>query len=486
MLLDSVWWYCLTLFAEMYRNLRAKCTTTERLQGLYMRRILLLLASGVLLAVTAGCSLCHTCRCSCATCPGGSDEQPLPAVERIPQESAIQDLADSMQALPTTEETVPADYRALPPRVCQCLAAKHAPMADGLDSQRRQLAQQQAKLSCRRTGKAEKKDKQYAFQESMLLYSALEARDQAAGTALEWYYQLAGAEAKDDLLAISLKRGRDTLKRVEQLKKLGILLPSPIEEYQRQVVDLQLQQAQNQLTIEQLNTKLRLAMGYESRHSWRVWPEPCAPASEASVPLPPDVEAAVELGLHQRPQLLLLRNMIANLDRDTLDSAHVFLMTINPLLAMPSPGPSCKLLQMIGKILHIQPGKQEELERVRAQLSDYLRERERTVEAEIREAVYEIGARREAIDLARRAASSWKERIDALKKQQAEGLEGELGLASAYQEWHKARGEVVNEFAGWKIAAAKLKQAQGILPAECGYSEGASCCAACPSFSREP
>ncbi|HTU91437.1 MAG TPA: hypothetical protein VMF69_15250, partial [Gemmataceae bacterium] len=331
--------------------------------------------------------------------------------------------------------------------------------------------QQHAKACCRRVYKSEKQAKQCAFQESMLLYSALEIRDLAAGAALEWYFQLAGAEAKDDLFNTSLKLGRETLQRIEQLKKVGIALPAPIEEYQRQIVDLKLQSAQNQLTIEQLNRKLRLALGYSSAHTWRIWPNTGTPAAETPVPPAPDVEAAVQLGLQQRPQLLLLRSMIANLDGDTLGSARVFLQTLNPLLAMSSPGSSCKLLKIIGKILHIEPGQQEELERVRRQLNDYLGERERTVEAEIREAVYEIGARRDAIELARRAAGSWQERIRNLKKQQAEGLEGELGLASAYQEWHRARGGVVKEFIGWKIAAVKLKQAQGVLPAECGYAE---------------
>jgi outer membrane protein TolC len=305
----------------------------------------------------------------------------------------------------------------------------------------------------------------------MLLYSALEIRDQAAGTALEWYYQLAGAEAKDDLLNDSLKISRDSLQRIEQLKRLGMDLPTPVEEYQRQVVDLELQKARNQVTIEQLNSKLRVALGYQSSHVWRIWPDPGPPIDEAPLPQTLDVEAAVQLGLHQRPQLLLLRSIIANLDRDTLGSARSLLQTLNPLLAMSDPGPSCKLLKILGKILHIQPGQEDEVQRVRAQLCDYLRERERTVEAEIREAVYELGARREAIELTQRAAGSWQDRIRDLKKQQAQGLEGALGLASAYLDWYKARGEVVKEFLGWKSAAVRLKQAQGILPAECGYSE---------------
>ncbi len=234
----------------------------------------------------------------------------------------------------------------------------------------------------------------------MLLYTALEIRDQAAGTALQWYYQLAGAEAKADLLDASLERGRDTLARMERLKTQGIRLPSPIEEYQRQIVALQLQQAQNQLEIEQLDSKLRQAMAFHAGPGERFWPDPSiAVGTEGIV----DVEAAVQLGLAERPQLLLLRSMIAHLDKDTLASARALLVSINPLLGMVSPKSSCKVLVVLGKLLHIQPGQRQEVEAVRAKLTDYLHERELAVAAEVRQAVYEVGARRELIVL--RAAS---------------------------------------------------------------------------------
>jgi hypothetical protein len=440
-----------------------------------MGRAILLLTSGTLLAAMAGCSLCHPRQSFCTPYASSGDEPPPPAVERVPQEPAIRELAASVLPPQVLDAPIPPDaYRLVSPLLCQCLSAKHAPTADSFDSQRRQLEKQRANGACRKGCKDDKQEKQRAFQEAMLLYSALEVRDQTAGAALEWYYQLAGAEAKADLLTVSLDQGRNTLRRIEELKNLGIPLPAPIEEYQRQIVELKLQQGQNQLAIEQLNTKLRLAMGYDSKHVWRIWPDPGMPLglpTETPLPVAPDVEAAVQLGLHQRPQLLLLRYMIANLDRDTLGSARVLLQTMNPLLAMSSPGPSCKLLMILGKILHIQPGQEDELERVHAQLSDSLHERERTVEAEIRQAVYEVRARRETIFRARQAADSWQDRIRDLEKQQAEGLKGALSLASAYLEWYKARGELVKEFLGWKIAMAKLKQAQGILPAECGHAE---------------
>jgi hypothetical protein len=427
-----------------------------------MRRTILLLASVAILAATAGCSLCPCCR-RCGTCCSGGPEPPLAAVERTSQELAIQELAAAVQPPePSDDSQVPTDYRALSPQQCQCLAAKHAPLADGLDTQRLQLEQKKSKKPCLREDKSAK---QREFQESMLLYSALEIRDQAAGTALEWYYQLAGAEAKTDLLNESLKEGRKTLQGIQGLKNQGLPLPAPFEEYQRQVVELQLQESQNQLAIEQLNSKLRQAIGQDSK-AGRISPDPRTPLGMEN---PPDVEAAVQRGLHQRAQLLLLRGMIDNLDRDTLGSARSFLQMLNPLLAMSSPGPNCKLLKILGKILHIQPGQEAEIERVRAQLSDYLRERERTVEAEIRNAVYEIRARRQATILARQAADSWQERIRNLEKQRAEGIRSVTELSKTYLDWYKARGEVVKEFVGWKIAVVKLKMAQGVLPAECGY-----------------
>jgi hypothetical protein len=454
-----------------------------------MGRAILLLASTALLAAMTGCSLYHSCRPACSY---SGDETPPSTEERTRQDTAIQQLAASLPPpLTSSDLSGPHTYRALSPLLCQCLAAKHAPLADGFDRQRRQLGKTSPVRSasktclCSRYGlmshrKAEKREKQRAFQETLLLYSALEIRNQAAGAALEWYYQLAGAEAKADLLRTSLERGQDVLGRIQQMKKLGLPLPAPVEEYQRQISELQLQQTQNQIQIAQLNSKLRLALGYDSKQDWRIWPDPGMPLGtpfQTPEPFAPEVEAAVQLGLQQRPQLLLLRDLIAHLDRDTLDSAHTFLQMLNPLLAMSSPGPSCKLLIILGKILHIQPGQEAERERVRAQLCEYLHERERTVEAEIRAAVYEVYARRETIAQARQAADSWQERIRDLEKQQAEGLKGALSLISAHLEWYKAQGEVIKEFLSWKIAIVKLKQAQGVLPAECGYSEGTSCCA---------
>jgi hypothetical protein len=418
-----------------------------------------------ILVGTAGCSLSNRCCCSDTAYAANATELALPAVERTPLEPDLLALALALKpAEPPADPHPPSAYRALDPKQCQCLAVQHAPVADSLDRQRRKLEEQQTNGSC--LCSSPQSEKQHAFQESMLLYSALELRDQFAGTALEWYYQLAGAEAKADLLDASLDRGRDTLARMERLKKQGIRLPAPIEEYQRELVGIQLQQAQNQLVIEQLNSKLRQALGFNPIHTWRFRPDPSFPLGSEDVP---DVEAAVNLGLASRPQLLLLRGMIVNLDKDTLDAARKLLGSISPLLGMSSPKPGCKLLAILAKVVHIQPGQKDEVESVRAQLVDYLHERERVVVAEIREASYEVRARREVTVLAREASSRWQERIKDLEKQQSQGMPVFADLTKASMDSYKARGEVVKEFLGWKIAAVKVKQAQGILPAECGY-----------------
>jgi hypothetical protein len=425
------------------------------------RATIILLAGLAILTGTAGCSLCrHNER------PCDHEEVPpaLPEVARSNLEPDLLALAASVQpAEPPAGPRSTAAYRALAPQFCQCRAAQKAPTADSLDSQRRKLEERDQKGSCPCGHKSEK---QRAFQEAMLLYTALEMRDQAAGTALQWYYQLAGDEARADLLNASLEKSRDTLQRAERLKEQGIRLPAPLEEYQRQTAALELQQAQNQLDIEQLNSKLRQAL--ELDPGGRFWPDPSVPVGTEVIP---DVEAAVQLGLAQRPQLLLLRAMIANLDKDTLESARALLLSINPLLAMASPKSGCKMLTILGKLLHIQPGQRMEVEKVRAQLKDHLRERERVVAEEVREAAYEVGARRELILLAHRVAGHWNERIKDLEKKQRQGMPVFADLTTAYMEWYKARGDVAKEFLGWKVAAVKVKQAQGILPAECGYTD---------------
>ncbi len=434
-----------------------------------MRRALFLLATGTLLSAMSGCSLGHCGRRS-ASHAAHHGENPPVQVERSPQEPTVQQLAATLQPPhPPLESSTKAVYRALSPGECQCLAAKHAPLADALDDQRKRLG---ARRDQSRHTRKDKSEKQRAFQASMLRYSALEIRDRAAGAALEAYYQLAAAEAKADLMALATERARETLRRAEQMKKLGIPLPSPLEEYQRQLVELQLQQAQNQLTLEQLNGKLRLALGFGAEDDWRIQADPGVGLVSDSVG---DVESAVRLGMSQRPQLLLLRALIADLDRDTLGASRAFLQTISPLLALSRPGPNCKLLPLLGRLSHVRPGQEEEVERIRDQLRTFLRERERETEAEIREAAYEVNARREAVVLAREASERRHERIRDLEKQRAEGLRGISELTQAHMDWYKARGEVIKEFLGWKIAAVKLKQAQGILPAECGYTDAAPC-----------
>ena len=430
-----------------------------------MRRAYFLLANGMLLLALAGCSLGYCGRRSAShAAPRG--EVPPAEVERSPQEPTVQQLAATLQPPPSPlEASAKAVYRAISPSECQCLAAKHAPLADALDDQRKRLGAPRDKSRCFREDKSEK---QRAFQASMLLYSALESRDRAAGSALEAYYQIAGAEAKNDLLALGVQRAVETLRRAEQMKKLGVALPSPLEEYRRQLVELQLQQAQNQLTLEQLNGKLRLALGFGAEDDWRIQTDPGV--GRGSEPVT-DIESAVRLGLSNRPQLLLLRALIADLDRDTLGASRAFLQSISPLLALSRPGPNCKLLPLLGKLSHVRPGQEIEVERIRDQLRTFLRERERETEAEIREAAYEVNARREAVVLAREASERRHDRIRDLEKQRAEGLRGMAELNQAHMEWYKARGEVIKEFLGWKIAAVKLKQAQGILPAECGYTD---------------
>ena len=191
----------------------------------------------------------------------------------------------------------------------------------------------------------------------------------------------------------------------------------------------------NQLEIEQLNGKLRQALAFDADSTWRFQTDTSTPVGTETVA---DVEGAVRLGLAQRPYLLLLREMIVNLDKDTLSAARVLLGSINPLLGLPAPKSGRKALITSGRMLHIQPGQTAEVEAVRTQLAETLKERELAVTAEIREAAYEVRSRRESTLLAGEAARHWRERITDLEKKQTQGMPVFSDLNMAYLEWDKA------------------------------------------------
>jgi hypothetical protein len=101
-------------------------------------------------------------------------------------------------------------------------------------------------------------------------------------------------------------------------------------------------------------------------------------------------------------------------------------------------------------------------------LQAYLTQREREVADEVRLAVTEARGRGPVVVLARERVQRWRLRVEELKEKSDRGMPVFAEFVGARQDWLKARGEMVKEWVTWRTALAKVRQAQGVLPMECG------------------
>jgi hypothetical protein len=440
----------------------------------------------LLLLAAAGCAATGV---ECRDGPAAPAEAPLPPAARTALEPMI--LSGAMPAADLPPLPGPTAYRSLTPHDCRCRAVRNAPVAGTLDAERRKL-EESSHPQCSHLPS----ERARALRREMLLYTALEIRNRAAGQALEWYHDLAGAEAKAELLAGGLAEAREVRAQAEDLLRRGLRLPVDVEVLRRQVIDARLEQALTEVTLVQLNGRLRGLVAPDLAPTERLWPDLTAPA-EAHVP--DDVEAAVAVGLAYRPELLLVRAVLDHLDRATLAEARLLLQSINAMLGAEEPGSSCKCLSVLARLLCLSPSRQDEVEAARKQLQDYLAQREREVADEVRVAVTEARGRLPVVVLARERAHRWEIKVDDLKEKSERGMTVFAELATARQDWLKARGEVVKEWVAWQVAAVKVGLAQGVLPLGCEDCPGAigqGCCAApttplltrraCPAPAHKP
>jgi outer membrane protein TolC len=112
-------------------------------------------------------------------------------------------------------------------------------------------------------------------------------------------------------------------------------------------------------------------------------------------------------------------------------------------------------------------GRQNDISTRRAQLSEYLNERENAVAEEIRQAATALNNRTQLVALASARERSWAEKVNDIRSRQQQGLASFAEVASANLDWFKARGDVIQEVMAWHIAWVKLRQAQGLFPSDC-------------------
>ena len=297
-----------------------------------------------------------------------------------------------------------------------------------------------------------------------LAMQSVEERNRAAASALELLLRLAEAEAGLERLAQSEEEVQGMAADLERVRAQGLSSPLTNADIDRQRWDLVRQAEGLRATRRQLHRQLADLLALDPSDPRPVWP-----AVDLTVTAEPiDEEEAVATALATRADLAALRYFRNTAEPRTLPAIQQALSAVHPGLGV-SVGSSCRC--RTGR-----PGGREDALQDRSwQLEALLADRERAVVREVRAAVQEIETRLRQVATARRLCDAERNRLENLRQQQLVGAATPLDIRRARLEVIKSDQQLLSDVIQWKIAVVKLKAAQGLLAAECGYSFADAC-----------
>jgi len=417
----------------------------------------------LLASLLAGCA--HR-QCSC-TASGMGTGPTAPRAATVPQPTATLTergkIVADLSTLPSYEAVdhalspppKPLEYRVLTAGEVQCLAAANSPTAKLL------VAESEAVLSGGGGILHQAAQRAAPMQSKLLCIHAIDERNKSAGMALELFYSLAEAEANRDLLEKSVAEVDRAVADLEQLKQSGLKIPTDRSALDRQKLDWLDRRIQLLSSIRQMQGQLQQLVGVDVDETMPIWPE-----ADLDVAVEPvDAAAAVTQGLANRADIAALRMLGGNLDADTLPAARIGMAAINPALGASAAGQG-----PFGEA-----NRSAEASTRQSQAQQALADLEKSAAREIADAAQKIDAALRQIAVAKERWESWKQRVAGLEeKRESDGVTAS-DLSTARLELLRAEGDAVHRIIAWKIAQVKLKQAQGLLAAECGYGLSGSC-----------
>lgn len=427
------------------------------------RAILLGLLSA---AAASGCARSTTGSGGAATANAAAAllEDSLPAIEPAGFQFDVSEIGspEEVDAAVGRPFPAPAEYRELTAEACQCMAAEASSQGNSMAAERRSL---QASAS-RHHGLSEEDQ----LRVRALRASELEARNKSAGAAMEAFYMIAEVEANLSILEASQAEIDDALAKVKRLRDQGMQVPFDDSELARQRLELIDKQTDLEQKVGQLNAQLVRLLGLETTNVYaRIWP-----ADDWKVEVAPvDMEAAVEEGLTDRPEMQFLASLPRWVNTKTLGVVRQLVAGADGLLGSQSKFTG--LLQLIGSRLCGQRKSNErELAVRRRQLGDYTRQRRLEITSEIQQAVRQADSKLREIAIAKQQTTAWEQRIAELTRKQQIDESTFAEIATARLKAFQAQSDETNRIIGWKIALAKLKEAQGKLILECQAENSAA------------
>ncbi len=416
--------------------------------------------------LVAGCAQRDLLRHAPNLLPAGLNVAPV-VVEGEAKDSQNQANTSSLGTFQELQQRLPphpreTTSRDLLPEETESLAATNSKLADLTDLERQAVAQA--------AGNHRKTARLSSLQQQLLCLRAIHERNQSASQALQAFYKL--AEVRENTLSLEssltqLTRMREDLR---QAKEQGVKIAADATALVRKQLELQDQQQQLELADAQLSEQLRGLLGLSPGEPIRLVPQPNLTLHAEPI----DAESAISLGMQTRADLAALRLLLSELDAQTLPAARSSLSQADPGLGVPAPS-----LGILHKLFRGSTAACE-LEIRRAQLSELLETREQQVTSEIRLAVREIETRLKQAALATETLASWQQRLGDLKALREVGSATPVDIQQVQFEVTAAEVALLKQVIAVRLAEVKLKEAQGLLAAECGYDIGAcladDCC----------
>jgi hypothetical protein len=363
-------------------------------------------------------------------------------------------LARAEQALSPPLPAPPAGpYVLMSAAEAQCRAAQRAVTAHLIDVERElALASMPARSESRIA-------RGLRVHQQLLALRAAQVRNDAAGDALETFYQLAGAEASVAALDRSLAHLRSTLGFLDELRGQGVQPPAEESELRRQELELLSRRAELEWTISRLNGQLRLLTGLCLEGPVRIWPD----ADLIVTREPVDGAQAVGTAFSSRADLAILRLLSANLEEATMPLVRGALQTRDATLGNVTSG-----FDRLGQLLRPARGEHEMAAR-RAQLSALLAESERELTAAVYSAAGAVELRQDQAMLAKISLERARQRLGELRQMRDIGQATPFDVAAGEGEVLEAESLLAQRAAEWRIAQTNLRRAMGVLAWECGF-----------------
>lgn len=406
--------------------------------------IVLLLAE-----LAAGCANKHRyCEPNCVGAPVALDCQPVERQALVADISLV-----SYRAKPGVRT-----YCNLPEKDAQCLAAAYAPNARLLEQEAEAIGAQP---------KGHHRQSSTETTQAVLRLQAVHERNRNASAALLLLFRIAGSETAADNLRRQLDEVNGTYEDLRRLQAAGLDVPLSPPETESQQVDVRHKLGELELTIDPLNEQLANLLGGDLPPGSRFWPDIGLKVD----PAVPVVEEAQMIALAQRADLAALR--VGNAGGVGGLEVMRTMLGQTPGLGLSSRG--CKLLSL----LHFR-AKNDEAAIREEQLQAAVADKERAIRHEVAQAVATLEARLNQIALAERRLEFLGDHREGLRRKAEVTPAATFEVRKATLAVLVAQQDLFHDVIEWKVAVVKLREAQGELAIECGYTDvfeyAANCC----------